>query len=165
MQVVLKTVRVPDPVVNDESISDHFPTITKDFLLAGKARFVVANPQGRTYTFMIRGLKSAYRGKGQVSRYLRVMADTTTVDPLPFRFRYVGIVLETGVVKSTGQSEFLAGTPEYDVAQWAIRAVFDVEPLLPGYVIRHDNRCGRCGGPLTDDGVTDEALVSGLCCQ
>jgi hypothetical protein len=67
-----------------------------------------------------------------------------------FPYRYIGMVNANGSIKCSAKSEFIPGTKEYDVANWAVQVVFNSKFLKDGYEIRHVGKCGRCGRTLTD---------------
>lgn len=132
---------------------DHMPSMTKDLLLAGKATFVVANPEGKRYVYKVKALKGEYKGKVETSYLLSVQANGGK-----FPYRYIGVLLKDGTIKSTGKSSFVAGTKEFDVAQWAVRKVFNGDKIPGGYDITHADKCGRCTKTLPEADKAD-----GLC--
>lgn len=122
--------------------------VSKEFLLAGRAYFLVINPKGTRFAFSIQArINRANKDKfpGDMVYFLRVFRGGT--------YQYVGVVRdESGDIASTGRSEFAPGTLEFDVAQWALTTVFNGLPLKPGYVIRHNEKCGKCGKVLVTRG-------------
>lgn len=138
-----KVVKSAEPVPVPQTVQQHLPKITPSFLFAGNCKFTVSNGQ-RIYTFAVR-----YRSEEKTSRgfyFLRVQATGGR-----FSYRYVGILTRDGRLKPTGKSAFLQGTPEFDVAQWAVRAVIDGLPIPLNYNIRHDGMCGVCRKELVQD--------------
>ena len=132
----------PDVVPERES----HPAITKEFLFGGKAYFSVTNPQGKRMSYVIHG-RSGKRGTqwaGVVSYYLRVFYKEA--------YRYVGVVQDNGTIVSTGRAEFIVGTLEYDIAQWALFVVCQQHAIRAGYTIAHNDKCGVCARPLVTRG-------------
>jgi hypothetical protein len=111
----------------------HYPQIRKEFLLAGHAYFCVLNPKGDRLTYCVRARENKKKGskfEHTTSYFLRVW------NLVRNSYEYVGIIEPTtGVVIPTGQSRFLKGTPEFDVAQWAVTVIFDCSVLAPGFEI------------------------------
>ena len=138
-------------------LNDHLPKLTDRFLLAGKAIFTVSNSKGGHYTFKLRKIDSEYpQGSGKISTafFLHVKATGGT-----YPFRYVGLANSTtGAVKCTAKSEFVPGSKEYDVGQWALQTVIGGKLIPDGYDIEHAGRCGKCGKMLTDP----ESLERGI---
>lgn len=136
----------------------HLPAITKEFLLSGRAFFHVKNPEGRTFMFKVHARKRPQRLEGQsfFVRSLSTKGDT---------YRYLAVLLPDGNLKITGRSDFTTVSPEYQIAAWAIRAVFDQQPIQEGYSIEHIFKCGKCGLSLSfghGDLNCSEELTTGL---
>jgi hypothetical protein len=135
----------PEVAPEPESV----PAITKEFLFGGKAYWSVTNPDGKrmSYTIQARAGKRGTNWAGVVSYYLRVFYKEA--------YRYVGVVQDDGVIVSTGRAEFIEGTLEFDVAQWALLVVCQQQTIRAGYSITHNDKCGRCARPLVVRGDRD----------
>jgi hypothetical protein len=129
-----------------EPEQEQLPQCTREFLLGGHAYFSVTNPKGerRFYVIVGRGGKRGTQWHGTTSYYLRAHQNGA--------YRYVGVVQEDGGIKPTGRSEFVKGTLEFDIAAWALRAVFQQTPIQAGYGIRHAEKCGKCARALVERG-------------
>lgn len=112
------------------------PGITVQFLLGGRAFFTVTNPQNQQIKYKVHARKLHH---GETSYFVRVMSVNAR------NYRYMGVLLPDGTLKATGRAEFVQGSPEFDVAQWAFRVIFQNVGLPPGYTIEHMNRCAKCG--------------------
>lgn len=133
--------------------SGKLPSLTKEFVFAGRAAFSVSNPKGEHYTFKVRGKDSVWQGRKQRSYFLSVKASGGR-----FPYRYIGIVNADGSIKTTGKSDFLPETKEYKVAAWALQRVIRGGVIPDGYEIRHVGKCGRCGRTLTDPTSIDRGI-------
>lgn len=138
---------VPDEFAERSPEELNRAKITKDFLLAGQAYFVVVSPNGKKFYYCIRGRmgKPGSKFSGQMSYYVRVHHKG--------EYQYVGVIeTETGDIKATGRSQYLKGVLEFDVAQWAVKAIFEDLAITDGYVIAHNEKCGKCGRHLKEPG-------------
>lgn len=114
-----------------DEIFTNRPSITPEFLLAGKATFEVVNTATcERMAFKVRKL-SPPRGP---SRY------HVNVISVPFeqtRERYIGSVdPKTGFIRTDTNSKFLPEAKEYRTAAWAIQAVLLGKTIPHLYVIR-----------------------------
>lgn len=135
------------------------PKITQDFLLSGRAFFLVKSPTGKTYTFKIhRRTVGDHRHKGEPSYFVRVLNASEAVE----RWPYVGVLLKTGKIQVTSRSKFTTGDPEFDVAQWAVNATFENAAIPDGYSIEHIDRCGVCAQTLVKE-LDKEAGMHDTC--
>lgn len=143
----VKIIDVED-VADAPTPEEHLPALTKDFLLAGRAHFIVTNPKGDWMSFVIvaREGKRGTKWHGTTSYYVRAF------DKDERRYRYVGVVDENGDIISTGRSEYVKGTPQYDIASWAIKCAWNQTPILDGYAITHNGKCGKCSRVLVERG-------------
>lgn len=142
------TVRAPE--VEPEVVSQPVP-IALDYIFLGRAGFAVTNPEGKTYQYRV---KAVMGDDGDLVYFLNVRNSKNH-----HRFDYVGkLTFPTGALKVTGKSKFTKGTPEYEVAAWALDCIR--EGMLPsGYTITHLNECGVCRIPLK----LPEEQASGIC--
>lgn len=146
---------VPAPMVLSEpqpqavsGTGKHFPKLSKEFLLAGRAVFTVNNDKGEHYTYKVRGKDGEYKGEKQRTFFLSVKKDSLQSR---FGYVYIGIVNpDKGTIKCTTKSHFMPGQREYDVAAWASQCVIQKKLIPDNYQIQHAGRCGRCAKLLTD---------------
>jgi hypothetical protein len=122
------------------------PGITKDFLLAGQAFFKASNNKGQSFTYKVHRREV---GHGSAEAFfVRVHAGNM--------YRYVGVMNpETGKLTVVGRSAYIPGTPEFDVAAWALSMVFAGQDIPEGYTIDHIGKCGKCGRTLSVDIVSN----------
>lgn len=124
------------------------PSITRDYLLGGKATFTVTNVEtGEKLTYKVRKARKEWppdSGTFNDTYYVNVK-----VPGGRFPFQYVGIMNPlTGTIKTTALSVFLPGTKEYTTGAWATNVVITGKSIASTYRIEHLGKCGRCGKPL-----------------
>ncbi len=149
-----KTVEADDtplvPVVDAPKVT---PGITREFLLAGRAYFVAENNKGEQFSYKV------HRREFNLSEgfYVRVACQSGGRGLLGahgsrgLSYQYVGTLnADTGALKVVGRSNFIQGTPEFDVAKWALEMVFNERDIPEGYRINHIGKCGKCGRSLVD---------------
>lgn len=155
-------------------------TITREFILGGKAIFTVSSPNGQHYTYLIEAVNFDEDSDETPSRFfvkLLTGPDNTS------DYTYLGqIDIQTGEVFATKASpwrdaltqarrlyrqrkvsESAAYAKEHfplpvQVIRWALmRIVWPGRDVPEGYGIDGEGRCGRCGRPLTHpDGITPD---------
>lgn len=136
--------------------------LTKTFLLAGRASFVVENPKGESVTVKL----SKSRPK----------IDTRTGRPWPETFfvslrhnneawQFVGKLDATSMtIVPTGAPHVRALWADAEsarhlrIAQWGISRVVAEQAVPTGYRLAHTGRCGKCGKMLRDA----ESIALGL---
>lgn len=131
-------------------------TLTKSFVTAGRASFVVANPSGETVTVKV----SKSRG-GAVDRQ---------GNPRPPKF-WTSVRHNNNPWHWIGSLDVNAGTivvnpratPPVDprvlkIANWALDCIWKGLAVPSGYRLEHTGRCGRCGKMLRDA----ESIKSGF---
>ena len=125
-------------------------TLNRDFLLGGRASFIVKNPGGEKYEFRVRLSKPKPNSRYGPTYFVSL------VDAKHPRSKYGAVYMgilnkETGMIKSTYASAFPADSTPFKVAQWAISLIGAGKPAPDGYVVTHTGKCGRCGRKLTDE--------------
>jgi hypothetical protein len=145
MTRIFRTVTGPAPAVASPAPDEdglHLPSLHGEngrrFLFAGDATFIVESPSGRRMEYWV------HLRQGPVSMFRIKVRGVGGKYP----YRYLAVLHRDGRLESVGRSEFLQGTQEFDVAQWAVQAILNNTMLSPGYDIRHDNKCGGCSRSL-----------------
>lgn len=129
------------------------PKATKLFLLAGRALFTVSNARGDHFTYKVTSPRNAHPKYGR-SYFVSVKAAGEG-----WPYKYIGILDPVkGTIKCTAKSNFLPGTKEYDVANWATSAVINGKLIPDTHQIQHAGMCGKCGRTLT----TPESIERGI---
>jgi hypothetical protein len=136
-----KTVEADDvPLTPLADVPTAKPGITKDFLLAGRAYFAVTNNKGLTFWYKVHRREFNSTSEGF---FVRVAHKAEGA------YEYVGVLNgDTGVLAVVGRSIYIQGTPEFEVAKWALSTVFAGHDIPEGYTICHIGKCGRCGRTL-----------------
>lgn len=143
-----------------ETTATATPKIGKDFLLAGRAIFTVANPTGDRYTF-----KVTRKDPQEGSRYTKptYFVALLTGSDNENDYTYMGLlsVNEAGTwaeVKLTKASRYKADSTPVKVANWVMVQMMRGLSLPDGYFLGHEGKCGRCGRTLT----VPSSLITGL---
>jgi|PlaIllAssembly_1097288.scaffolds.fasta_scaffold275451_2 hypothetical protein len=160
-------------------------TITKQFVLGGKAIFTVHNPGGQHYTFMVQAANFDDDAEGTPDRffcYLLTGPDNTG------DYTYLGMLdVSTGETFATKKSTWkdalakwrrLFQARQFDAAKqaeqaiplpvrvlrWALmKIVWPGQSVPEGYGINGEGRCGRCGKPLTrPEGIDPQGFRFGF---
>ena len=97
-------------------------TLNRDFLLGGRASFIVKNPGGEKYEFRVRLSKPKPNSRYGPTYFVSL------VDAKHPRSKYGAVYMgilnkETGMIKSTYASAFPADSTPFKVAQWAISLI------------------------------------------
>ena len=130
--------------------------IGKDFILAGRAIFTVANPKGERYTF-----KVTKKDPQEGSRYTTptYFVALLTGSDNENDYTYMGILnAGAGTVRLTAKSAYKEDSTPVRVAQWVIGLTWRGQEIPAGYFLQHEGKCGRCGRTLT----VPSSLVTGL---
>jgi hypothetical protein len=126
--------------------------LTKDFILAGKAIFTVANDKGEHYTFKI----TKSDGRGDKTVYFAALLSGPDNE---HSYTYMGLVNEiSGVPHTTAKSAYDKTSKPFKVLHWALGIVWGRNKLPNGYLLEHAGKCGRCGRTLT----TPESIERGI---
>lgn len=142
--------------------------VTPLFVLAGESVFTVSNGEDRHFTFKVYKSKPSpqYPNPGYFAKVLTGPNNA----PGDGDYTYLGMVkvdrdrpLEVDPkVRLTGRSRYKDGDLPVVVLRWALRVIWQSAQgkyVLPEpFSIRHLDRCGKCGRPLT----TPESLTCGL---
>lgn len=129
--------------VKDEDATYVVPSVTRDYLLAGRAIFTVTNmTTGEALTFKVRRVEQHGHG---------VYFVNVKVGDGPYPYQFIGILNpDRGTIRCTTKSAFLPGTKEYQTAAWATGVLITGKMVASHYRIEHNGKCGRCGKPLTE---------------
>lgn len=123
--------------------------ITKSFVFAGNASFIVENPKGESVTLKIQRAKAPFTARNG------------TVYPPAFFLRtrhnngewtLIGRVDENtyAIVPTKNPNLPPPDARVMQIAEWAILTACTEQPVPEGYRIAHLGKCGACGRPLTD---------------
>jgi hypothetical protein len=141
--------------------------LTKEFMLAGRASFVVENPKGESVTVKLSKSRSKINPR--------------TGQPWPETFfvsvrhnndawRFVGkLDAKSMTIVSTGAPHVRAIWADAEsarhlrIAQWGVTRIAAGQSAPTGYRIAHTGRCGKCGKMLRD--AESVALGLGPICR
>lgn len=120
----------------------------KSFILAGKARFTLRNPEtGNRFTFRVK------RADDNGPAFVSVL----TGDDNDSSYTYLGTIFGDGNFVITRKSRISPDAPSAKAFAWAWRRL-NVGADLGKAECWHEGRCGRCGRALT----VPESIESGL---
>lgn len=125
-------------------------SVTKEFVLAGKATFTVSNGKGDHYTFRV--VKKEFNDRPIWFGQLLTGPDNTS------DYTYIGVVSEDLKVRLTRKSKYTEESTPVKVLDWTLLHIFMQLPFPNGYKVQHEGRCGRCGRVLT----VPESIESGI---
>lgn len=136
--------------------------VSPQFVLAGEATFTVSNGHEHfTYKVYKTEPNAKYPNPAWFAKVL-VGPDNTS------DYRYMGMVKVPAnprldpKIQCTNKSSFDKQSKVFRVAEWSLRAIWQVERkeyrLPPGYSVKHDGNCGRCGAKLTHPASLDTGL-------
>lgn len=135
--------------------------IDLDFVRAGRAVFTVQSVTGQYYTYRVKA-KDFRDGTG-TRHFVSLLTGPDNLRD----YTYMGM-LSSPLVDATGQrpphviltrkSTMLPMSAPVRVFNWAMRVLAGTTPLPPGYQIRHEGRCGRCGRTLTVPASLDRGI-------
>lgn len=121
--------------------------VSKEFLYAGRASYVVANPYGESVTVKVcKSKKKSYRFDGSEfppCYYINVRYQNE-------EWTYVGVLKEHGRILITNKAKMTAEDRRFKIAQWSLTMIDQQKALPDGYRLEHTGRCGRCGRMLRD---------------
>lgn len=127
--------------------------LSKNFLLAGRASFIVANPQGETVTVRVSKARTKVNPRtGQpypVSYYVSLRHNNDA-------WTYLGVMTHdlatvSFELKTTSRSTVTLTDRLAKIAAWGIAHIWSGAPVPTGYRLAHTGRCGRCGKMLRDE--------------
>ena len=123
--------------------------ITKDFLLAGKAIFTIANPEKKRYTYKVVYSKN-------IEKYF---AYVLTGKNNKKDYTYLGMVVgDNPKLVLTKKSKYNYESLLVKVFDYSLTIINGYRKLKDGYFLEHEGYCGKCGRPLT----TPESIKAGL---
>ena len=132
--------------------------ITKEFVLAGRASFIVENPKGESVTVKVsksRPKTNPYTGQPYPETFFVSLRHNNH----PWQF--VGRLQGEQIVPTKNAAP-LWSQPDHQrairVAQWGLTRIFTQTDVPQGYRLAHTGRCGKCGKLLRDA----ESIVLGL---
>jgi len=133
-------------------------SVTKDWILAGKAIFTVYNGKGDHYTYRVKRKDS----DNPVKRPMWFISLLTGPDNYD-DYTYLGVCnVATGAIRLTRASRLRQDSKPVKVVDWALRLVWAGKDFPPGYSIKGEGRCGRCGRRLTKpEGISDDGYRKG----
>ena len=123
--------------------------ITKKFIFAGHAMFIVQSATGESVTLKIQQAKKPFTARNGA------------VYPPAFFLRARHNKGEEALIGRVDDSTYKitpTKNPNFpppddriiQIAEWAIRTACNEEAIPEGYHIAHVGKCGACGRPLTD---------------
>lgn len=136
---------------------EHY-TVTREFLLAGRAVFTVTGLRSR-YTYRILRNEPEAGSHYGPSFYVYVLTGpkpaTEDEDPEDSKHRspysYLGFLnVNTGEVRITKGCKMDHRHPAVVAIQWALPRMWRGQALPAPAAIYHEGRCGHCARPLTD---------------
>ncbi len=142
--------------------------VTPQFILAGDAVYTVSNQNGSHFTYRVTRAKPNPQYPDP-TYFLHVLTGNIDDDRDPYT--YVGKLILANLdprvgrdpsLRMTRQSKFHATDAVFKVGVWALQVVWQVAAgkykLPPGYSIKHEGKCGRCGRALTNPASLDTGL-------
>jgi hypothetical protein len=117
--------------------------LTKEFVLAGRAIFTVANPTGTHYTFRVSHKEAS--AQWPETWFVSLLTGSDNEND----YTYLGLLRPDITVKLTAKSKYKPDTLPVKVLNWALGLIRTGGELPPGYSIHHEGRCCRCGRTLT----------------
>lgn len=133
--------------------------VTPQFVLAGESTFTVSNGSGKHYTYHVYQAKPTPQFPNPAWFIKVLTGPDNSAD-----YSYVGMLLPSNVdcnLKLTGRSKFGDGSDPVKVIRWALKIIWGKKELPPGYSIKHDGKCGKCGAKLTNPASLDTGLGPG----
>lgn len=116
--------------------------VSKTFVLAGRASFVVENAKGDNVAITVK--KSRPTAKYPEPAYFVSLRYNNQAS------QYAGMLnADTLTIRRTFKAS--ADDQTMRIAQWALNLVQRGEDVPQGYRMEHMGRCGKCGRALTDE--------------
>lgn len=144
--------------------------VTPKFVLGGESIFTLSNGRGKHMTFKVyrrdpRPDDPKDHWVGGVTYFIKVLTGPDNTS----EFTYIGMLtlpppgkVNDPAIRITSHSKFSEDSNTVRSARFVLRAIWQIDRgtyrLPPGYTIKHMDRCGRCGHPLT----TPESLDTGF---
>lgn len=127
--------------------------LSKSFVTAGRASFVVANPAGESVTVKVsksRGGKVYYDRNGTPRPPKMWVSLRHNNEP----WQWVGALNEdAGTIDNGSYRHRSMPAPDarvLSIANWALDCIWKGLQVPSGYRLEHTGRCGRCGKMLRD---------------
>jgi hypothetical protein len=137
--------------------------LSKSFILAGRASFVVENPKGESVTVKVsksRPKTNPYTNKPYPETFFVSLRHNN------HPWQYIGRLNGDRVV-ATANVQSLWSQPDHAhairVAQWGLTRIFTQTDVPQGYRLAHTGHCGKCGKLLRD--AESVALGLGPVCR
>ena len=134
-------------------------TITREFVLGGKAVFTVSNPEGQHYTFKVVGKNFDDKSKDAIPTiyFVNLLTGPDNMSD----YTYLGVLdIQTGALRHSAKSRWDRNNPPLPVKVFSYflrHFIWQGEAMPEGYGIDGAGRCGRCGRVLTHpDGVNPD---------
>lgn len=127
--------------------------LTKSFITAGRASFVVGNPSGESVTIKITKAKSRFDAQGHPRAAKFWVNVRHNNDP----WEWVGSLdINAGQIVEVRSPTYRYTDPRtLKIANWALDCIWKGSVLPAGYRVEHTGKCGRCGKMLRDaDSIT-----------
>lgn len=124
-------------------------TLSKSFVTAGRASFVVANPSGESVTVKVSRARQKLDANGNPMTAKLWVSVRHNNEP----WLWVGSLDEQGgtIVSRRGMPSTAAPDPRVlTIANWALDCIWKGLSVPSGYRLEHTGRCGRCGKMLRD---------------
>jgi hypothetical protein len=123
-------------------------TITKTFILAGKAIFTIANgkpaPLAADYTYRV-SHKAGRDGRGDIYFVGLLTGSDNESD-----YTYVGVLdTDRGAIRLTAKSVYTADSKPVVAFNWAVGRIFAGRDIPAPATALHAGRCGKCARLLT----------------
>jgi hypothetical protein len=129
--------------------------VSKTFLYAGRASFVVENSTGESVTVKVTKSKKANLDRNgnpyPPCYYVNIRYQNE-------EWTYVGVLKDGGRILVTPKAKLLAEDRRVKIAQWGLILINQQKLVPAGYRLEHTGRCGRCGKMLRDA----ESIAIGL---
>lgn len=127
--------------------------LTRESVTAGKAIFTVNNASGEHYTYKVTKSED-----GRCYFVSMLTGPDNTSD-----YTYIGLLTDSGMVKTTKASKMNGESRPMKVINWALQIIFGNKSLPDGYGINHVGKCLRCGRALTrPEGIDDNGYRQGF---
>jgi hypothetical protein len=135
--------------------------VSKTFVFAGRASFVVENPKGESVTVKLSKSKAGKLNPYTGQPYPETFFVSLRHNNAPWAF--VGRLdpSQTRILATKNAATYWASTEgqhALKIAQWALDKVNAEQDVPAGYRLAHTGRCGKCGKLLRDA----ESIALGL---
>lgn len=122
--------------------------VSKTFLFAGRATFVIENSTGESVTVKVTKSTKEYKDRNgnpyPPSYYVKLRYGND-------EWTYAGVLLKDGRILVTPKSKMIPNDRRLKIAQWGVILIMQEKEVPAGYRLEHTGRCGRCNKMLRDD--------------